>query len=408
MRSPISPLLRTVLYLSLVGFALVTLTGCGDKTITIGVIVPSTGVYESYGEPVRKGIELALDEIRADPNYTLALELQVADSESSPDKAAELLQGMFRDNVPLVIGGVTSGEAISMTTNLDRSNKILLSPTASSPDLTGVSSNFFRIHPSDFLEASRMALFARQTRNLEEIAILAEGLGYAKGIQAVFSQEFERLGGTIVGTEEYPANTSDFSGLAEWATGLNPPAIYLAGYDAGLSAAIPALRKAGYQGDIMTTAAFATASAIADAGDAAVGVLLTKVVFEADSEHAHIKTFVNGYQEKFGETPDLFAAHGYDAMKLVAKALEGRTLVTSEIIKGLRALNDFPGVTGSIQFDERGDVKKFPRVYLVSKDLTLYNYDNHAAEEREKLEARRKALEEKMRKLRDEAQDLGN
>ncbi len=393
--------------LLLVGLVLLTFTGCGDKIITLGVIAPSTGAYENYGEPVRKGIELALDQIRADPNYTLTLELRVADSESSPEKASELLQDMYGDGIPLVIGGVTSGEALAMTTNLDRSNKILLSPTASSPDLTAASANFFRVFPSDHLEAGRMALFAKQTRNLDEIAILAEEVGYAKGIQAVFSQEFERLGGTIVGTEEYPAHTTDFSGLAEWATGLNPPAIYLAGYDTGLSAAIPALRNAGFKGDILTTSALATASAIADVGDAAVGVLLTKVVFEADSEHAHIQKFVNGYVEKYGETPDLYAAHGYDAMMLVAKALEGRTMVTSEIIKGLRSIGDFPGVTGSIQFDEKGDVKKFPRVYLVSKDLTLYNYDQHADKARKELEAKRKALREKMLALENKAKNMG-
>lgn len=382
--------------------------GCPSDKVEIGAVVPQTGAYASYGVAVKQGIELALAEIAADPDYPIELTVRFADTGSDPAKAAALLAEMYDDGLPLVIGGIVSGEAIEMTnTVLNRYDRVLVSPTASSPDLTGASPNFFRIYPSDFLEANKMALFAQQTLKLDKIAIMAEEQTYATGIQTVFAQEFARLGGEVLEPQLYPPHTDDLSGIAEHIVTLDAPAVYVAGYDAGIAKAIRALKAAGYEGKILTTAAFATPNAIELAGDDAKGVLLTKVVFEVDSEFAHVRKFVDGYEQRFGEKPDLFAAHGYDATKLVAEAIKGRAMLTGEIVKGLRAIGDFPGVTGGIQFDERGDVKKFPRVYLVYRDLTLLDYDEHATKVREEFERRKRELQEKLRQIQQKAEDIG-
>lgn len=391
----------------LVGTLLLATTGCGTDTIRIGAILPETGGLESYGSATRNGIEVALAEIQADTEYPIELEVVFFDSGSDPDVAAEQLEGVYRDGVNVAIGGVGTDEAKAMVPIADNLDRILISPSASSPDLTDISTNFFRVYPSDFLEANKMAMFAKENLDLEQVVIIAEELDYARGIQSVFKQEFERRGGEISEVVEFPPNTKDFSGIVEFVTGLRPAGLYIAGYDLGVAELIRALRDAGYEGKILTVAAFATPRAMELAGDAAVGALLTKVVFEVDSEHAHIKSFVEAYEALHGEKPDLFAAHGYDAMKLVADAIKGRTQITSELLKGLRGIKDFPGVTGSIQFDEKGDVQKFPRVYLVSKDLTLYNYDAHVAEQRKQIEERRKALEDRLRRIQNEADSIG-
>ncbi len=129
-------------------------------------------------------------------------------------------------------------------------------------------------------------------------------------------------------------------------------------------------------------------------GEAAEGVILTQSVFEPDSEHAHVQKFVTAYRERYGEDPDLFAAEGYDAMKILAVALEARHSLPGDLPRGLRdEVKEFPGVTGSIQFDEGGDVRKFPRVYGIGQDLALYDYSK-------RIEDDRKALIEKQAQLK--------
>ena len=104
----------------------------------------------------------------------------------------------------------------------DQRDRVLLSPSASSPDLTGASRNFFRIFPSDFVEGTKMGQFAKQKLNLAQVVVLATQSPYGQGIQGVFANEFVRQGGEIVETLEFPAATSDVSGLIERVSTLQP------------------------------------------------------------------------------------------------------------------------------------------------------------------------------------------
>ena len=189
---------------------------------------------------------------------------------------------------------------------------------------------------------------------------------------------------------------------------LKPEAVYLAGFYQGIGAMIQELRRLKYRGRLLTTSAFALPSSIAKVGKDAAGVILTQSVFDLDSEHSHVQKFVKGYEEKYGERPDIYAAHGYDAMRVVAAALAGRKALASEVIKGLRAVKDFPGVTGSIQFDEKGDVRKFPRLYIIGEDLLLYDYSERVRKQQEEIRRRRAALREKLERLDRQAKEMNN
>ena len=230
--------------------------------------------------------------------------------------------------------------------------------------------------------------------------IAAESL-YGRGSQQVFKDEFERYGGVVLEVIEYPEGTADFSGLAARAVSLKPDAVYLADFAGEISAAVKELRERRYPGRILTTHAFASPDVLAAAGPAAEGVFLTQPRFEADSEEPHVQAFVAAFEAVTNETPDLYAAHGYDAMMVVAEAMRGAARpATSEFRKGLRGLHDFPGVTGNIQFDEKGDVQKFPRVYIVSEGQ-LFDYDTY-------VEARREELRRRMRELDRQRRAAGN
>lgn len=377
----------------------VSTAGCRDSTVRVAVVLPETGGASSYGVALRQGVEVAFEELAADPDYPLELKPTYVDSQGDPERAAAELERLFDEGAVVAIGGATSDEALAMVPVADRFDRILLSPSASTPILTGISNNFFRIYSSDFLEATRMANFASQTLGLDRVVVVAEEQTYGRGIQSVFTDELERYGGTILEVLEYPPNTADFSGFAERVITLDPQAVYLAGYDTGVGGMIKALSRRRYRGKVLTTHAFASPSAIARTGAAAEGVLLTQTVFDVSSDYAHINTFVNAYQARWGEQPDLFAAHGYDAVKVLAAGIEGRTLIANEIRKGLRSLGDFPGVTGSLQFDENGDVKKFPRVFIVSDDLAVYNYDSYVAEQKKALMARLSSLRAEAKEL---------
>ena len=393
--------LLSVVALSLGSLAFLGCWSAGEKTVTIGVVVPLSGAVEAYGTAVNNGVNLAFEralEARA-PDQKFTFQIKTVDSGGDPAKAAELLEELYAEGAIAVIGGITSDEAMSMIKIADARDRTLVSPTASSPELTGVSRNFYRIFPSDFEEGTKMGSFAANTLRLGTAVILAAESPYGRGIQGVFQNEFSRHGSDILEVIEYPRGTSDFSGLIERALTLEPDAVYLAAYWDEVVTMVRGLHDAGYEGRTLTTAAFATSQAVEAAGEAAEGVLFTQTVFDLSNPNEPIPSFVGAYRDKYGSDPDLYAAHGYDAMRIVIEAIGEDNTLGSEFWKGMRAIRAFKGVTGSLQFDEKGDVQKYPRVYLI-KDGSPINYDRYVSEIKRVLQENLRALEEKQKRLR--------
>lgn len=393
----------------IVGCLAVLVAGCGKDTYKIGVVLPLTGDNSVYGEAVRQGVELALEELQAGSETGAAIELMIEDSASDPAKSRELLDKLYGDGALLALGGVTSAEAKEMITVAEKYDRVVISPSASSPELTGISRNFYRICPSDFAAASKMAQFLSQDLKISEVVLVAETQEYARGIQGAFSSAFEGYGGQVVEVVEFPPNTGDFSGLMARVTTLDPKAVYLAAYGEEIGSMVQELRKHDFTGKILTTSAFASPSFIAPVGEDAAGVILTQTVFELDSDFAHIKTFREGFVSKFGKDPDIFSAYGYDAMKVIAAAMEGRPSLTTEVPKGLReGIIDFPGVTGTIQFNEKGDVQRYPRIYIVGKDSLLHDYNERVRQQQEEIRRKREELKRRLDEINKNAKEMAD
>ena len=380
--------------------------GCQQDSIRVGVVMPLTGSYQAYGEANRKGVELAHEEIQSN-GTSITIEIEIKDSESDPNKARDLLEEQYKSGAFAALGGSVSKEAETMVDAANKYNRVLLSPSATSPQLTQASKYFFRIAPSDLTEGNKMADFAFRVLDLEKVVVIAEQQMFASGIQKAFSNAFTKQGGEIVELIELPPHTADFEGLIDRVMTLEPDAVYLAAYEAGVAAMIKELRRLEFEGRILTTHAFSSPSAIASVGAAAAGVVLTQTVFEPDSEHAHVKKFVTAYRERYGEQPDLFAAEGYDAMHVLALALEAKNTLATELPRGLRdEVKEFPGVTGSLQFDENGDIRKFPRVYLIGQDLNLYDYSKRIEEHQKEMREKQEEIKRRLEKLRKDAASM--
>jgi len=391
--------MKRILRLSTCLLLVLSFARCGnEKPVHVGVVLPLSGQFAIYGEPIHKGIELAFEEIQKGDEYTIPMELDVKDSQGDPDLAKQLLEELYDEGAPAVIGGATTEEALAMVEVADSQDRVLISPSASSPRLTGISTNFFRVFPSDFLEGTKMGHFATQTLNVDQVVIAASKSPYAKGIQQVFRQEFERNGGKVLDVIEYPRNTSDLGGVIDRIMTLKPAAVYLADYADGLVILLKGLQDRGYQGKILTTSSIASGQVLQKAGDAAEGVLFTQSNYDAASDEPLIHKFVEAYRAKYNEDPDLYAAHGYDAMRVYAQALKKGGRLPRQFWQGMRSISSFPGVTGPIQFDEQGDVQKFPRVYIVQNGQFI-DYDRVLEERRQQLDQRRRDLERRMREL---------
>ena len=174
-----------------------------------------------------------------------------------------------------------------------------------------------------------------------------------------------------------------------------PAAVYVAASGGQLVAAVLALRDSGFnQQDswILTSSAISTPEVLSDLGPAAERIFLTQTQFDLVAPEEPLSSFIVNYEAKYGAKPDLYAGHGYDATKIIVQALlKGGGTLPSELHKGMRAIQNIPGVTGNVQFRESGDVQKFVRIHFVEGGIA-HDYDDW-------LEARRKALEDRMKEI---------
>jgi branched-chain amino acid transport system substrate-binding protein len=378
------------------------LAGCEPKAIRFGAVLPLSGTAAVYGKAIRSGIELAYEQAQKNPEIDGPIELAIVDSGADPDRARRSLREIYSGGAIAAIGGVTSAEALAMVEIADKEGRVLLSPSASNPQLTGISSNFYRIFPSDFAEGTVMARYSYDNLRLRAGVVIAKEETYAKGIQKVFAEEFTRKGGRIIESVEYPENMNEFGAIADHAVTLKPDFVYVAAYAQDVASIIQELRRHEYGGIILTTHSFAAADTIEKMANAAEGVYLTQATFDPNGELAPAqREFVASYRARYGEMPDLYAAHGFDAFNILLEAYRLGGTSGLSFWKGMRGVRDYLGVTGILQFDEKGDVSKFPHVYIVA-DGRPVDVEQRRQEEIQRARQEIERIQREMERLRDE------
>ena len=390
--------LRTRTLALLGALCLLPAVGCGPEvpTVTITAIAPLTGEAQVYGQEIANGMQLRHERLLAgDEEIGYNVVLEVVDSEGDPAQAATLLETAFTSSLA-AIGGVTSDEALAMIPVVNEADRVLLSPSASSPALSGVSEFFYRLYPSAEIEASTMATFLRDRLQVARLVVVAHdtafGTSLADAIESVWGSQ---LAGRVVFTA-----ASDQNAMVDEALGYDADAIYVAASGSALAEAMQALRLGGFNEPhdyLAASSSLAIESVLTEAGPAANNSVLTAPPYDTESLDEPVASFVAAYQEKHGIVPSYYAALGYDALWVYVEALSevDAIAVPSDFLKGMRAVRELQGVTGNIQFRETGDVQKFTRIYQVV-DGKLVDFEKYQKERRDEL---MRQMQETMRQI---------
>ena len=357
--------------------------GCGGHPV-VGVLVPRTGAAATYGDSIESGIRVAVAQARERGALPAGFELLWEDTASDPAAAVAALRKVVGEGgARLVIGGVTSDEARALLPALEELGVTCLSPSASAPGLAKESKLFYRIFPSDELEGGRAARFLFEQLKRASTLVVAGDSEYVRGIEPEFvSQYRDNLGGTIAGRVSL-SEPGWRQRLAE-ALEAAPSAVYIIAYADEIVEVVRALRDLGYRGTICTTSAFYSGTTILEGGEVVEGVFFPLPPFDPTSEDPLIRAFVDRYTDTYQRAPDVFAAHGYDAMNIVLEvARKASPFTTPEISKALH-FSEFKGVTGPIRFDDYGEVRHYPKMFLV-RNGKVVSYDRYLKEQRRRI-----------------------
>src|SRR3989442_10815476 len=161
---------------------------------------------------MRQAAELAVAEINGKGGVKgRPLKLRVADDSGREDTAVRVAEELYRDpDVVAVVGHLTSGTTIAAARVYGggTSPVPVISPSASSPDLSGMNPYFFRVCPSDLSHGPELARFARQSLGAKRAGVVYINNDYGRGIRKTFAGEFTRLGRVVVAADTYVPGTA--------------------------------------------------------------------------------------------------------------------------------------------------------------------------------------------------------
>ena len=335
--------------------ALLLFTGCqrGADTYTVGAAGPWK---ESYGIMTRRGIDLAVEEINHAGGIRGApLRLLARDDGADPRRAAVIAQDFVRDNhVLAVIGHVNSGAMLAAARVYD-GELTAVATSASSPDLTGISPWVFRVIPSDSLNGAGLGRFASQIGgtdpSMKEAAVLYENDSYGRGLADAFRRNFR---GTIISFDPIDQNPAAVEPFISYFKARRPGIIFVASRE---QAALAILREAKRQQlDAVFLGGDGWQSIVTDS--AASEGAYVGASFNAGDPSPAVKRFVSAFTKRYASTPDAFAALGYDATMLVARAISKKGADRRGIrdyLSSLDSEHSFEGLGGALYFSEGGD-----------------------------------------------------
>ncbi len=342
------------------------LTGC-SQPVEIGVVTSESGAAKIYGDEVRKGLDLALEEINAAGGYkNKPIHLIFKDDQTKPSVGREVITSLLEDdNVRLLIGSIASPVMLEIAPIANEAGAVLLSPTASSPAITQMGHYIFRIHPSDILEGTNMAELARDL-GIEKIVVFAVDNQFGVGLTEVFADRYQSKYRKIIQTFVFPESGSmAFAPMVEEAKALQPEGVYIVGYMNDVAEITRMLRDADVDAAIIANSGV-TGRISEMIGDAAENLIYPQPSFDPDSDDEAIRRFITSYRAKYGEAPQRFAALGYDSLRLIYDAMVlGGTAHPDTVRASLRQLKDYHGASGRINFDENGDVVQYPRLFII-------------------------------------------
>lgn len=345
------------------------------KEIKIGAILPLSGDGAKYGEEAKNGIDMATERINAKGGIN-GNKIRII-YEDDLGTATGAINGFDKlvnsEKVPIVIGPMYSSTALAVAPRAEEKKIVLFSPSASTPDLTKAGDYIFRNWPSDIFEGGEMAKFAYQKLGLHKIAILTVNLDYGIGLTKVFKTEFIKLGGEIVSEDKYEQGETDFRTQLTKIKAKKPEAIYLPGYYTEIGLILKQAKELGVKVQFLSCVGFDNPKALEIAGNAAEGVIFARPAYDPESKDPKIANFVKNFKDKYGIAPGTYAAHAYDALKIVAEAITKGGYNADSIKTALYSIKDFQGVTGKTSFDINGDVIKPIQIMKVCK-MTFEKY----------------------------------
>jgi branched-chain amino acid transport system substrate-binding protein len=339
--------------------------------IKIGYYGDLSGPTFNFGKSALNGVLMAVDEINLAGGINgRKLDVVIEDDQGRAEVAAARASKLIdADKVIAVIAGGTSGNSRAAAPKAQVAQIPLISPSATDPAVTQIGEYIFRACFIDAFQGEVMAKFAANTLKAKKAAILFDfNSPYSRGLTDFFELSFTRLGGQVVTKQLYTQGDRDYRGQLNSIRLAAPDVIYIPGYYGDVAVIAKQARQLGITQPLLGGDGWDAPELWDLGGDSLNGSYISNHYSIEDPSPA-IQQFVKEYKARYGNlAPDAHAALGYDAMRVLADAIQRAGATDGPKLRdALAQTKNFAGVTGVISINaERNAVK--PAVVLKLQD----------------------------------------
>lgn len=348
--------------------------GGAVEFINIGVFLPLKGDGQPDGDAALEGIAMAAEEAtRSGGVLGRPLRLVVRDTKSSEEASIEAVRLLVEeDGVVALIGGLSGGGTAAVV----EAGRLGVPVVAIASTLPGVPDRepwVFRPSYVDFLSGNAMAAVAASLGVRRCVVLYDPASAYAKKLALDFGKSFKRGRAVSITGEPFTTGTTDFRKHIERIKAKNPEAVYLPAPGALAGTIVKQARDLGLDVPFLGAGTWDSAAFLANAGRAADNCYLP-ARFLPESDSRMVGAFIEAFRKKHdGESPTALSALGYDAIAVLARAIQAADSTDPAAIQQeLADTRNFPGLTGPISAAPESAITRPVNILKVEDGKLVY------------------------------------
>lgn len=350
-------------------------SGSDSEVIKIGAIGPVTGAAAVYGQAVKNGAELAVEEINAAGGINGAqVEFKFEDDEHDAEKAINAYNNLKDWGMQALLGTVTSAPCVAVGEVANQDNMFLLTPSGTAVECVQYD-NAFRVCFSDPMQGLESAKYIGENGLASKVAVIYDSSDvYSTGIYEAFVKEAANQDFEVVAAEAFTSESkTDFSAQLQKAKDSGAELVFLPFYYSEASLVLKQAAGMNYNPIFFGCDGMDGILAVEGFDANLANNLMFLSPFTPTSTDEAIQKFVTAFKDKYGDTPNQFAADAYDGIYAMKAAMEKADvkpgMASSDVCDGLKSAMveiEIDGVTAKgLTWEASGEPSKEPMVVKI-------------------------------------------
>jgi len=330
----------------------------GD-TIKIAIVGPATGQLAQFGEMQSVGAKMAIEQLNKSGQFAGKTLVAVPyDDACDPKQAVAVANKVVNDGIKFVVGHVCSSSTQPASDIYEDEGVLMITAASTNPEITNRGYKLlFRTIGLDNAQAPIASKYILEHIKPKSIAIIHDKQQYGEGIASEVKRNLELQGQSVAMFEGINAGDKDYSAIISKIKRQNIDLVYFGGYHPELGLILRQSRERGVNAKFMSTEAAGNKELTAIAGSAAEGLSVT--LPKAFDEDPANQSLVQAFKDAKADPSGIFVLPAYAAVQVLAKSISDAASTDVEKVAATIRGESFNTPIGTLQFDEKGDLKNF-------------------------------------------------